>query len=378
MLCLRFPTLALTAHHNYNGRMSPQRKIIHIDMDCFFAAVETRDNPLLKGLPIAVGGSSDRRGVIATCNYEAREFGVHSAMATAYAVRLCPGLKVIPGRISHYQAVSTQIREIFQRYTAVIEPLSLDEAYLDVSGSGLFKGSATRIAEDIRRAIREELHLTASAGVAPNKFLAKICSDENKPDGQCVVTPSEVDEFVRRLAVNKIPGVGKVTAGRLAKAGIATCNDVRKVGKAELMRGFGVFGEILYQRSLGIDERELTTQRVRKSLSVERTFAEDILEPESTLASLDKLYEELVRRLEKHRDRPIRNQQIKLKFSDFKLTTIERQSSAINKSLFAELLPIALERGGGKGIRLLGLGVGFQEERKSPGHPQPHPQLSLF
>ena len=148
-----------------------------------------RDNPKLKGIPIAVGGASDRRGVISTCNYEAREFGVHSAMATAYAKRICPDLLVVPGRMSHYQSISKQIRSIFERYTTIIEPLSLDEAFLDVSDSLLFEGSATLIAKDIRQAIKSELDLTASAGVAPNKFLAKICSDENKPDGQCVVTP---------------------------------------------------------------------------------------------------------------------------------------------------------------------------------------------
>ena len=200
--------------------MERQRKIIHVDMDCFYAAVEMRDDPSLKGIPLAVGGSSDRRGVISTCNYEARAFGVHSAMATATAIRLCPKLKVIPGRMSHYQAVSKQIREIFSRYTQIIEPLSLDEAYLDVSDCELFQGSATRIAEDIRRAIKQELGLTASAGVAPNKFLAKVCSDENKPDGQCVIAPDEVDAFVVRLPLRKIPGVGKVTQARLANAGL--------------------------------------------------------------------------------------------------------------------------------------------------------------
>ena len=155
----------------------PQRKIIHVDMDCFYAAVEMRDDPALRGIPIAVGGAPDKRGVISTCNYEAREYGVHSAMATAYALRICPGLKVIAGRMSHYQAISKQIREILGRYTDLIEPLSLDEAFLDVSNSQLFRGSATLIAQDIRRSIKDELHLTASAGIAPNKFLAKICRE---------------------------------------------------------------------------------------------------------------------------------------------------------------------------------------------------------
>jgi DNA polymerase-4 len=350
-----------------------QRKIIHIDMDCFYAAVEMRDDPSLRGVPIAVGGASDRRGVISTCNYEARKFGVHSAMATAYALRLCPQLKVLSGRMSHYQVISKQIRAIFHRYTEIIEPLSLDEAFLDVSGSSLFSGSATRIAEDIRRAIKEELNLTASAGVAPNKFLAKICSDENKPDGQCVVTPSEVSGFVQALAVKKIPGVGKVTVKRLEKHGITTCAHIRAMGETELVRHFGGFGESLYQRAHGIDNRELTTQWVRKSLSVERTFPQDIPEAAAAVQSLDDLFDELSRRLEKHQERPIRNQQVKLKFADFKTTTIERYSLELNKALFVELLPVAWERGGGQGIRLLGLGVIFKETDEIAEN-----QLALF
>ena len=340
--------------------MDRQRKIIHVDMDCFYAAVEMRDDPSLIGVPIAVGGSSDRRGVISTCNYEARAFGIHSAMATATAVRLCPHLKVLPGRMSYYQAVSKQIREIFSRYTQIIEPLSLDEAFLDVSDCELFQGSATLIAEDIRRAIKQELGLTASAGVAPNKFIAKICSDENKPDGQCVISPEEVDEFVIKLPLRKIPGVGKVTQSRLANAGLETCRDVRKLGETEVLKRFGSLGELLWKRANGIDDRELTTSWVRKSLSVERTFAEDILEVEACYEVIDRLFDELTRRLEKHQDRPIKNQQVKLKFSDFKSTTIERRSFHLRKSLFLDLLPLAWERGNGLGIRLLGLGVTFQ------------------
>jgi DNA polymerase-4 len=353
--------------------MERQRKIIHVDMDCFYAAVEMRDDPSLKGIPLAVGGSSDRRGVISTCNYEARAFGVHSAMATATAIRLCPNLKVIPGRMSHYQAVSKQIREIFSRYTQIIEPLSLDEAYLDVSDCELFQGSATRIAEDIRRAIKQELGLTASAGVAPNKFLAKVCSDENKPDGQCVIAPDEVDAFVVRLPLRKIPGVGKVTQARLANAGLETCQDVRELGETEVLKRFGSLGELLWKRANGVDHRELTTSWVRKSLSVERTFAADILAVEACFEVVDRLFDELDHRLEKHRDRPIKNQQVKLKFSDFKSTTIERRSGQLKKSLFLDLLPLAWERGNGLGIRLLGLGVSFQDSESISEQ-----QLELF
>ena len=351
-----------------------QRKIIHIDMDCFYAAVEMRDDPSLKGKPLAVGGASDRRGVISTCNYEAREFGVHSAMATAYALKLCPGLKVVSGRMSHYQDISRQIRAIFERYTDLIEPLSLDEAFLDVSDSKLFQGSATRIAEDIRRAISTELDLTASAGVAPNKFLAKICSDENKPDGICVVRPDQVTAFAAQLAVKKIPGVGKVTVARLEKHGIVTCSDVLALSKEALIVKFGSLGELLLKRAKGIDNRPLTTSWVRKSVSVEHTYAVDIEEIGGALAAVDKLFEELERRLKKHQDRTIKNQQVKLKFTDFKSTTIERSTATLDKSLFLELIPAAWDRGLGKGIRLLGLGVTFRD----PVTESEENQLALF
>jgi len=339
-----------------------QRKIIHIDMDCFYAAVEMRDAPGLQNLPLAVGGAADKRGVISTCNYIAREYGVHSAMATAYAMRLCPELRVIPGRMSYYHSVSTQIRAIFRRYTDTIEPLSLDEAFLDVTETSLFRGSATFMAADIRSVIRRELNLTASAGVAPNKFLAKICSDENKPDGLCVVAPAQISDFVKDLPLKKIPGVGKVTLKRLLKIGLETCADVRTMGKTELVRRLGSFGEHLYKRAQGIDNRELTTHWVRKSLSVERTYAEDIPEPAMAIESLHKLFDELQRRLQKHARRPIRNQQVKLKFSDFRQTTMERSCTRLDKALFLELMPLAWERGNGKGIRLLGIGVTFKDD----------------
>lgn len=339
-----------------------QRKIIHIDMDCFYAAIEMRDNPALMGIPIAVGGSPSGRGVVTTCSYEARQFGVHSAMATAYAMRLCPSLTVLPVRMSHYRQVSTQIHEIFNRYTDIVEPLSLDEAYLDVTDIELFNGSATLIARDIRDTIKRELNLTASAGVAPNKFLAKICSDENKPDGQCVVAPAEVNEFVRHLSLGKLPGVGKVTLARLADHGIRTCDDVRTMGETELVRCFGGLGQVLFKRAYGIDDRQLTTHRVRKSLSVERTFSEDIPDSEAVHDAFESLFTELTKRLEAGHGRSIRNQQIKLKFSDFRVTTMERSSHRLNKALFAELIPLAWARGAGKGVRLLGMGVTFRDE----------------
>ena len=350
------------------------RKIIHIDMDCFYAAVEMRDNPALHGIPIAVGGSADRRGVITTCNYEARAFGIHSAMATAYALRLCTHLVLVPVRMDHYKEVSTQIRAIFNRYTDKIEPLSLDEAFLDVTDVDLFQGSATLIAADIRRAIETELHLTASAGVAPNKFLAKICSDENKPNGQCVIVPEQMDDFVRALPLGKIPGVGKVSVKRLADLGLSLCDDVRRFGEAEMVRHFGGSGSTIYQRAMGIDERPLVTNWVRKSLSVERTFATDVDGLEETQEILGTLYEELHRRLLAHQSRPIRNQQLKLKFADFRITTVERSSQVLDPALFNQLLPQAWQRGDGLAIRLLGIGVSFQD----PPIPETQRQLRLF
>jgi DNA polymerase-4 len=263
--------------------------------------------------------------------------------------------------MQYYAEISQEIRAIFRRYTDTIEPLSLDEAYLDVTGSALFNGSATLIAEDIRRAIKDELQLTASAGVAPNKFIAKIASDENKPDGQCVVAPGDIEAFVAELPLKKIPGVGKVTMERLATHGLETCADVRKMGEQELVRRLGSLGEMLYRRAQGIDDRPLTTNWVRKSLSVERTFPEDITDPDAARQPLDDLFDELTSRLERAGDRHIRNQQVKLKFSDFRTTTMERGSVELNKLLFEELMPAAWQRGNGKGIRLLGIGVTFRD-----------------
>ncbi|VEI43237.1 DNA polymerase IV [Citrobacter youngae] len=203
------------------------RKIIHVDMDCFFAAVEMRDNPALRDIPIAIGGSRERRGVISTANYPARKFGVRSAMPTGMALKLCPHLTLLPGRYEAYKEASRQIQAIFSRYTSLIEPLSLDEAYLDVTDSIHCHGSATLIAQEIRQTIFNELQLTASAGIAPVKFLAKIASDLNKPNGQYVITPADVPEFLKTLPLGKIPGVGKVSAAKLESMGLRTCEDVQ-------------------------------------------------------------------------------------------------------------------------------------------------------
>jgi DNA polymerase-4 len=345
------------------------RKIIHVDMDCFYAAVEMRDNPSLRNIPIAIGGSSERRGVIATCNYPARKFGVRSAMASAYALKLCPNLKLVKGRMAVYQEESQKIRAIFADYTDLIEPLSLDEAYLDVTGSSLFKGSATRIAEEIRQRIASELNLTASAGVAPCKFVAKVASDENKPNGLCVVTPDQLDEFVKAMSLKKIPGVGQVTVQKLNQLGLHTCADVRAYPITELQKRFGKFGQVIWDRAHGIDERPVQTNRIRKSVGVERTLSEDIQTVEACDEIIDKLYTTLQERLTAHQQkhsggRPpnIRTLGVKLKFSDFQLTSAEQRYPSVHRSAFKPLLQEAYQRSNGRGIRLVGLQVGLAEK----------------
>ncbi len=335
------------------------RKIIHVDMDCFFAAVEMRDNPALRDIPLAIGGSAQRRGVISTANYPARKYGVRSAMSTAMALKLCPHLTLLPGRFEAYKEASNHIREIFSRYTPRIEPLSLDEAYLDVTDSEHCQGSATLIAREIRQAIADELNLTASAGIAPIKFLAKIASDLNKPNGQYVITPEQVPDFLATLPLGKIPGVGKVTVAKLETLGLKTCADVQNADLAMLLKRFGKFGRVLWERSQGIDEREISNDRQRKSVGVERTLAEDIHEWPECEEIIERLYPELERRLAKERaDLRIARQGIKLKFNDFQLTTQEHVWPKLNKEdLIATARKTWEERRGGRGVRLVGLHV---------------------
>lgn len=338
----------------------PSRKIIHCDCDCFYAAIEMRDDPSLRGRPLAVGGSSDRRGVVATCNYEARAFGVRSAMATAAALRRCPDLIVVPPRMDIYRQVSQQIHHIFRRYTPLIEPLSLDEAYLDVTAVNAFRGSATLIAEAIRTEVRETLGITLSAGVAPNKFLAKIASDWNKPDGQYVIRPEEVDAFVQQLPVTRLFGVGKVTAARLHRMGIKTCADLRQWTEDALLAQFGVFGTRLYELSWGIDRREVRPERVRKSVSVETTYAQDLDSLADCLQQMPSLYAELSRRWQPLASRyRVASKYVKVRFNNFVSTTAEQTTDQTDDALFAALLEQGWQRHQ-RPVRLLG--VGFRLE----------------
>lgn len=333
------------------------RKIIHCDCDCFYASIETRDNPELAGKPMAVGGSPERRGVVATCNYEARKFGIHSAMPMATALRHCPTLIVVYPRMEQYREASRAVQRIFADYTTLIEPLSLDEAFLDVSDTKACKGSATLIAQEIRRRVREEVGITISAGIAPNKFIAKVASDWNKPDGQYVVLPAQVDEFVKALPVKKIFGVGKVTATKMHGLGIHTCADLRPYSVDELSGLFGSFGQRLYRLARGIDERPVNPDRIRKSLSVENTYVHDLPSLQACLDKLPELHEQLETRLQRVQvDYDISKKYVKLKFNDFVSTTIEEMSINTDLADYIALCSDAFVRGN-RPVRLLGLGV---------------------
>ncbi|WP_378005553.1 DNA polymerase IV [Aeromonas jandaei] len=339
------------------------RKIIHIDMDCFFAAVEMRDNPALREVPLAIGGASERRGVISTCNYVARRFGVRSAMPTALAKKLCPPLVLLPGRMALYKDISRQLRAIFHRYTDQVEPLSLDEAYLDVTHSRCCGGSATLMAREILHAIVTELGLTASAGVAPNKFLAKLASEQRKPDGLFIIRPDEVEAFTCLLPLGKLPGVGRKTAERLEAQGLFTCEDARALAPEELQSRFGKLGEMLTSRIWGLDEEPVQAQRVRKTVGVETTLASDLCDELACMEVLNRLLPELERRFQQVCPaEQLMGQGIKLKFADFHQTTVYRSQGGYQAELFIPLLKEGLLRAQGRSVRLLGLVVGLPKE----------------
>ncbi len=343
------------------------KKIIHVDMDCFYAAVEMRDDPSLNGIPLAVGGSPDDRGVIATANYEAREYGVHSAMASKTAFRKCPDLTLIPPNFDTYREESRAVREILRTYTDRIEPLSLDEAYLDVTKSGRCGGSATKMAKAIRERIREERNLTASAGVAPNKFLAKVASDWNKPDGQKTVPPDEVSSFVESLEVSEIPGVGSAGLEKLHKRDIHTCGDLQNYSRQELHETFGKWGLKLFHLCRGEDDRPVEVDRERKSLSVERTFSEDLERMVEIRKKLRDLYEKFRSRwndagLSAERMKAVF---VKVKFADFQQITRERRTRRFPSIEPFERLVRTVRENDSRPIRLIGVGVQLCSRRKA-------------
>jgi DNA polymerase-4 len=357
------------------------RKIIHIDMDAFYASVEQRDDPALRGKPVAVGGSS-ARGVVAAASYEAREFGVRSAMPSARAARQCPDLIFRKPRFDVYRAISLQIRAIFADYTDLIEPLSLDEAYLDVTADLRGVGSATRIAQLIRQRIREELQLTASAGVSYNKFLAKLASDQNKPDGLCVIRPGDGTAFVQSLPVRRFHGVGPRGAEKMARLGIETGADLAAQPIEFLRANFGSFADYLYRAARGIDLRPVQANRPRKSVGGERTFANDISSGHALRETLDQIVEIVWERIERS-DARGRTVTLKLRYSDFSLVTRARsvpepvsgkpEFAAIGLALLEEMLPLP------QPIRLMGLTLSSLEGQEEPPAPgEQSAQLPLF
>lgn len=347
------------------------RKIIHIDCDCFYAAVEMRDNPELVNKPLAIGGRSSRRGVLSTCNYVARQFGLHSAMPVHEALRLCPDVILMPARFDVYREVSQHVRDIFADYSDKIEPLSLDEAFIDVSDCTLHGGVATDIAKAICKRIEQEVGITASAGVAPNKFLAKVASDWQKPSGITVITPKRVEAFVAQLPVKKIPGVGPSAMKKMQQLNITYAGDLQQLPLPLLQQNFGVFGERLYQLCRGQDNREVKTERVRKSLSVETTFEYDLRLLDDLQKALQDLLEKLTARLAALKEPYVINScQVKLKFSDFSQTTKSLVFGHVNADVFTSLLQQAFARSS-LPVRLLGVGVSFKPI-------EPFTQLHLF
>ncbi len=314
-------------------------------MDAFYASVEQRDNPELRGLAVVVGGKPQGRGVVAACSYEARKFGVHSAMPSATAYRLCPDAIFIRPRFEAYQAVSEEVQQIFREYTDQIEPLSLDEAYLDVTGSDLFEGSALRIAQDIRRVILQRTKLVASAGVSYNKFLAKIASDIDKPNGCRCILPNEGEAFVQTLPVKRFHGVGQATENRMHSLGIETGQDLRKWSLIELQKEFGKSADYYFNIARGIDHRPVRVERTRKSMGSERTFGENLIHRDEMLVVLQDLSNRLITKLdERHLSSHTLN--VKLRYADF--TTLTRAHKlthgVFNQHSALRTLPFLLDR----------------------------------
>lgn len=330
---------------------------MHLDMDCFYAAIEVRDRPALRGKPVGVGGARGR-GVLTTCNYEARKFGVHSAMPTFMALQRCPQLIVLPTRFDVYRREAAVIRGILRQFTPLIEPLSLDEAYLDITAHPTPPATLTKI---IRNKIFRRTKLTSSAGIGPNKLVAKISSEINKPDGQFEVKPEAVAEFMTNLSVRKIWGIGEKTERKLEELGVKTCGHLQQFSRPRLIELFGKFGVELYDLCRGVDDRPVESDRPRKSLSTEETFNVDLVTLEQCEERLEELFQELMADLaQKEANRLITKIFVKLKFNDFTRTTAERAGLAPTLPDFRALLAAAFARTG-KPVRLLGVGVRFAE-----------------
>ncbi len=338
----------------------PFRKIIHVDMDAFYASVEQRDHPQLRGKPIVVGGDPDSRGVVATCSYEARHFGIHSAMSCARAYRLCPAVIFVRPRFDAYRQVSQQIRAIFLSYTDLVEPLSLDEAYLDVTTNKSKIESATWVAQEIRQAIRLQTGLTASAGVSYNKFLAKIASDMQKPDGLTVVTPEQAEKFVAQLPIRKFHGVGRVTEKKMQRMGISTGADLRNHSLAELERGFGKSGRYYFDIARGVDLRPVEPNRVRKSIGKEITLSEDTSDSGQISTIIGDLAEKVATLLHAKQTSGL-TLTLKVKYADFQTVTrsISREQPIETIEEILSLVEGLLGKthAGERAVRLLGVTI---------------------
>lgn len=349
------------------------RKIIHIDMDAFFASVEQRDNPDLRGKAVVVGGDGPR-GVVAAASYEARRFGVRSAMPSARARRLCSDLIFVPPRFDIYRRVSTQIRDIFLSWTPLVQPLSLDEAYLDVTENSRNEPSATRIAAAIRAEILEKTHLTASAGVSYNKFLAKIASDMDKPDGLYVIPPARGPDFVAALPVRKFHGVGPATANKMERLGIKTGEDLRTHSLDFLMRQFGKAGRYYYWAARGIDHRAVNPDQQRKSIGTETTFRSDLMDHASCMDALEPLIDSLARQCAR-RDLAGKTVTLKLRYADFKTITRSRTlNHAIASATHITEIVVMLLQGLmplPQGVRLLGVTLSGLVDRQNDSTQQP-------
>ena len=343
-----------------NQKFFNKSKIIHVDMDSFYASVEIKERPELKFKPVAVAGSSENRGVVTTCNYIARKFGIRSAMPSVTAKRLCPEIIFLPVNIEKYRAISKETHKIYKCYTKIIEPISLDEAYLDVTDSEYCQGDPEEMARQIRQKIFEDLGITASAGISSNKFLAKIASDWNKPNGQFSIPDKDIQNFILKVNIRKIYGVGEKTEILLNKHRIQTCSDLQKLSKESLIKLLGKYGCTLYSLSRGIDNRLVEDDKISKSLSVEDTYVKDLTNYDQAANELNKLYLELKKRLGKeiHKDRLIKSCFIKVKFNDFKLITMQTSNQKTDHLVYLNLLEKTLLTNK-KPIRLLGIGVQF-------------------
>ncbi len=334
------------------------RKILHIDMDAFYASVEQRDTPELRGKPVIVGGRPERRGVVAACSYEARKYGVHSAMPSARAVKLCKDAIFVPPRFDAYREASQKIKAIFRQYTKLIEPLSLDEAYLDVTDISRFCGSATEVAMQIKKQIQEEVNLTASAGVSYNKFLAKVASDMDKPNGIYVIRPEVAETFIEQLEIRKFFGIGKVTEKKMNSLGIYTGADLKKLSKIQLQTQFGRSGDYYYNIARGIDERPVNPSRIRKSIGSETTFDGNVVDKKMIWSTLTKLASGLGSSL---LDKSVtaRTVTLKVKYSDFKLITRSKtgEQHVHDEASILGVLPELLRKTdvGKRPIRLIGI-----------------------